>query len=258
MKTSKSQPDSLDDQEGEEEQEVCAQEENIEAVAEQSEPLPPNPGRFHLLINKAIHKRLSVQYERFDPPSLVTEPSETWHAPLLVTSIRGHMLPIMSLEFVARPPGGQRPLAGGLIISGSSDCSVRAWTVDGQLVGLFGRKTPWSLDCIIVVIDREEEERREREEDAKREELERQKVIDDVEMSLNDAVPGFPSKVSVASSSVSSARSRTTKHRSIRFSAKPSPSASATDAANQEPGQQPEDGENNDDADAASPETGLF
>lgn len=198
--------------------------EDDDRETKQPEPLPPNPGRFHLLINKGIHQRLSVQYERFEPPPAATDPEVTWRAPLLVTSIRGHMRPVMSLEFVDRPPGDKKSLAGGLIISASSDCSVRAWTVDGQLVGIFGHRAPWSLDCIVVVVDRDEELRREREEDAKRQELERQKVIDAVEMGLDDLEAGVPSKTSIVSSAASSTRSRLL-HRSLRFSAKPAAAA---------------------------------
>lgn len=96
--------------------------------------LPPNCERFQLLREEEIHRQLSVQQGRFDPPSAASAPDRTWTAPLLITAFRAHVNVCTALDYIDDRD---------CIVSCSDDCSVRMWTVYGAFVGLFGQETPW-------------------------------------------------------------------------------------------------------------------
>jgi len=67
---------------------------------------------------------------RFSAPADASDPDRTWSAPPLVTSFKGHVTVVTSLDFVD---------GHDCIVSSSDDCSLRLWTVYGAFVGIFGQ-----------------------------------------------------------------------------------------------------------------------
>lgn len=63
------------------------------------------------------------------PPPMITEPKKTLKWPLLVNSYRAHTKAINSVEYVDDR---------SVIVTASSDCSVRVWTLSGVYIGTFG------------------------------------------------------------------------------------------------------------------------
>lgn len=57
-------------------------------------------------------------------------------APPLVFCLRAHLQPIISIDYVPKYR---------LMITASTDCSLRLWRVNGQYVGTFGQRTFWNL-----------------------------------------------------------------------------------------------------------------
>nr|XP_026696669.1 WD repeat-containing protein on Y chromosome isoform X2 [Ciona intestinalis] len=56
--------------------------------------------------------------------------------PPLIWSLRGHTKAVTSIVYIEEKE---------LIGTGSTDCSVRLWTVNGRYLGTFGQKEPWKL-----------------------------------------------------------------------------------------------------------------
>jgi len=77
-------------------------------------------------------ERYEKQYAVAPPES---EPHKTHIIPPLLNSFRAHMKAVNSVSYVS----GQ-----DCLITASSDCSVRLWTVQGRFVGIFGQKNNWS------------------------------------------------------------------------------------------------------------------
>ena len=69
------------------------------------------------------------------PPPRCTEPCETWSAPQLLNSFRGHLDSITGIVYIER---GER------LATCSSDRSVRMWTIYGRFIGIFAQDTPWA------------------------------------------------------------------------------------------------------------------
>ena len=63
------------------------------------------------------------------PPPTSSEPGRTLRYPILANSFRAHTRSIHSVELVSERD---------ILITASSDCSVRLWTVSGQYIGTFG------------------------------------------------------------------------------------------------------------------------
>jgi WD40 repeat protein len=57
-------------------------------------------------------------------------------APPLVFCLRAHLQPIISIDFVSKCR---------LLITASTDCSLRLWRSNGQYVGTFGQRNAWNL-----------------------------------------------------------------------------------------------------------------
>uniref|UniRef100_H2YKZ4 WD repeat-containing protein on Y chromosome n=1 Tax=Ciona savignyi TaxID=51511 RepID=H2YKZ4_CIOSA len=56
--------------------------------------------------------------------------------PPLIWSLRGHTKAVTSIVYIEDK---------GLIGSGSTDCSVRLWSMNGRYLGTFGQKQPWKI-----------------------------------------------------------------------------------------------------------------
>lgn len=63
------------------------------------------------------------------PPPESSNPKKTIKYPILVNSFRAHTRSIHSIDYVTDRQ---------LLITGSSDCSVRLWTINGHYIGTFG------------------------------------------------------------------------------------------------------------------------
>lgn len=61
----------------------------------------------------------------------------TSKAPPLVFCLRAHLQPIVCIDFVPKYR---------LLITASTDCSLRLWRMSGQYVGTFGQRSLWNLD----------------------------------------------------------------------------------------------------------------
>ena len=68
-----------------------------------------------------------------------SRPKETVHAPPILNSFQGHLKPITSVDYVNDKK---------LIISASTDCSIRLWTIYGNFVGIFGQREAWHIPCL--------------------------------------------------------------------------------------------------------------
>ncbi|XP_013411389.1 WD repeat-containing protein on Y chromosome [Lingula anatina] len=77
-------------------------------------------------------------------PPLTSNPEQTLKMPPLLNSFRGHLKAITSIDFVE---------GKDLLVTASSDCTVRLWTLCGRFVGTFGQKNPWDLKASITVKD---------------------------------------------------------------------------------------------------------
>ncbi|XP_076646840.1 WD repeat-containing protein WDY [Halictus rubicundus] len=55
--------------------------------------------------------------------------------PLLLTSVRGHTKPVKSVQIISD---------ARIIVSGSTDCTVRLWTLGGRYISTFGTFKAWS------------------------------------------------------------------------------------------------------------------
>lgn len=58
-------------------------------------------------------------------------------APPLILCLRAHLQPIVSIDYVPKHK---------LLITASTDCSVRLWSCNGQYVGTFGQRQPWNIN----------------------------------------------------------------------------------------------------------------
>ncbi len=58
--------------------------------------------------------------------------------PPLVFCLRAHLQPIISIDFVQKHR---------LLITASTDCSLRLWRSNGQYVGTFGQRNAWNLNA---------------------------------------------------------------------------------------------------------------
>ena len=38
-----------------------------------------------------------------------------------------------------------------IILSGAHDCTIRAWTINGQYIGIFGQENLWTLDSDVYL-----------------------------------------------------------------------------------------------------------
>lgn len=63
------------------------------------------------------------------PPPMIMEPKTTLKWPLLVNSYRAHTKAINSIEYVDD---------SSVVITASSDCAIRVWTLSGEYIGTFG------------------------------------------------------------------------------------------------------------------------
>ncbi|KAL5018967.1 hypothetical protein ScPMuIL_004689 [Solemya velum] len=92
--------------------------------------------RVELLRKKSTKESLSTGElpEEIDkrPPPAASMPKETLKYPLLVNSFRAHTQVINHVEYVEDRD---------LLITASSDCSIRLWTTCGRYIGTFGE--PW-------------------------------------------------------------------------------------------------------------------
>lgn len=75
------------------------------------------------------------------PPPTSSEPGRTLRYPPLINSFRAHTRPIHTVDLV---------WDRNLLITASSDCSVRLWTVNGQYIGTFGGEKWASLPKVIT------------------------------------------------------------------------------------------------------------
>lgn len=82
----------------------------------------------------SVRKHIFKQSQHRPPPSC-TNPKETWVAPDLINSFRGHVLEITDMVYI---DSLER------LITSSTDCSIRVWSLYGQFLGIFGQETPWS------------------------------------------------------------------------------------------------------------------
>ena len=57
--------------------------------------------------------------------------------PQTLLAFRGHAKSIVSVEYCEKKQ---------LIVTASTDCYVRLWTINGKYIGTFGQKTPWDLE----------------------------------------------------------------------------------------------------------------
>lgn len=78
---------------------------------------------------------------RSRPPPESSNPQTTLKYPSLVNSFRAHTRSIHSVDYVTDRE---------LLITGSSDCSVRLWTLNGQYIGTFGGETWPKLPKIVT------------------------------------------------------------------------------------------------------------
>ena len=60
-------------------------------------------------------------------------------APPLVFCLRAHLQPIISIDFIQKRR---------LLITASTDCSLRLWRSNGQYVGTFGQRNTWNLNAV--------------------------------------------------------------------------------------------------------------
>ena len=91
--------------------------------------------RFPLLTGtKSLRKKL-VDQSIHPQPNPCTDPHRTHVLPILLTSFRGHLQTITSLEFISTEEQ---------IISCSIDCSIRLFSITGEFMGIFGQETPWN------------------------------------------------------------------------------------------------------------------
>ncbi|KAK3580718.1 hypothetical protein CHS0354_005723 [Potamilus streckersoni] len=67
------------------------------------------------------------------PPPETSNPNITLRYPRLLNAYRAHILSINSIDFI-----NEREL----MVTASSDCSIRLWTIGGQYIGTFG--VPWA------------------------------------------------------------------------------------------------------------------
>lgn len=58
-------------------------------------------------------------------------------APPLILCLRAHLQPIVSIDYVPKHK---------LLITASTDCSVRLWRCNGQYLGTFGQRQPWNIN----------------------------------------------------------------------------------------------------------------
>ncbi|XP_060578286.1 WD repeat-containing protein on Y chromosome-like isoform X2 [Ruditapes philippinarum] len=75
------------------------------------------------------------------PPPESSNPKRTLKYPMLVNSFRAHMRSINSVDYVTDRE---------LLITGSADCSIRIWTVNGQFIGTFGGEKWPTLPNIVT------------------------------------------------------------------------------------------------------------
>ena len=75
------------------------------------------------------------------PPPESSNPKQTLKYPMLVNSFRAHVRSINSVDYVTDRE---------LLITGSADCSIRIWTVNGQFIGTFGGEKWPTLPNIVT------------------------------------------------------------------------------------------------------------
>ncbi|XP_045212836.2 WD repeat-containing protein on Y chromosome-like [Mercenaria mercenaria] len=75
------------------------------------------------------------------PPPESSDPKRTLKYPMLVNSFRAHIRSIHSVDYVTDRE---------LLITGSADCSIRIWTVNGQYIGTFGGEKWPTLPNIVT------------------------------------------------------------------------------------------------------------
>ncbi len=93
--------------------------------------------KFHyfpfMRIAAKLRQKAKDQTKHPSPPSS-SVPWLTVKVPPILNSFRAHLSPVITLAYI---PDKE------LIISGSTDCSVRLWTLPGQYIGIFGQQGPW-------------------------------------------------------------------------------------------------------------------
>ncbi|XP_077864869.1 WD repeat-containing protein on Y chromosome-like [Saccoglossus kowalevskii] len=84
--------------------------------------------------------RAEIKHQKSMPkPAAQTDPERTLHAPMKVNAYRGHLKSITHIEYAEDKK---------LILTTSTDCSVRLWTLCGRYIGTFGQKGGWEkLPC---------------------------------------------------------------------------------------------------------------
>ncbi|XP_071962420.1 WD repeat-containing protein on Y chromosome-like [Antedon mediterranea] len=95
--------------------------------------------RFPYTKQTDILKSLTQKYEDkilsgFRPPPATTNPEKTLKWPPKLNSFRAHLASIASVSYAEDKE---------LLITCSSDCSVRLWTICGRYIGTFGQKGGW-------------------------------------------------------------------------------------------------------------------
>ena len=84
-------------------------------------------------IEPELRRRIRDQ-RKHRPPPPESCPDDTIRVPPLLNSFRGHLQSITSVDLISERE---------LLLSASSDCSIRMWTLGGQFVGIFGQQVPW-------------------------------------------------------------------------------------------------------------------
>ncbi|XP_067932501.1 WD repeat-containing protein on Y chromosome-like isoform X2 [Watersipora subatra] len=76
------------------------------------------------------------RYEKqYAVPPPESEPHKTHKIPPILNSFRAHMKAVNSVSYCDEQD---------LLVTASTDCSVRLWTVQGRFIGIFGQKNNWS------------------------------------------------------------------------------------------------------------------
>ncbi|XP_064622322.1 WD repeat-containing protein on Y chromosome-like [Lineus longissimus] len=77
-----------------------------------------------------------IAFDQLPTPNNNSDPLRTMKMPVLLNSFRAHLKSITCLDFIEKRD---------MIISSSSDCSARLWTLCGRYIGTFGQTRPWDI-----------------------------------------------------------------------------------------------------------------
>ncbi len=98
--------------------------------------------KFVFLREESCAKRTLERLNNFPPPPVTSNSNVTFKFPRLLNSFRAHLQSVTSLDYMDITPSE----VDDRIVTCSSDCSIRLWTIYGQFLGLFNQDIPWSLE----------------------------------------------------------------------------------------------------------------